>query len=87
MRRGRDFLRERNLEGPDPKYDWFRQTALLTGIPLVLMLGPACGYFIGHYADLFFNTDPWLMVVFTVMGGVSGVREMIRLIKRANDHE
>lgn len=76
------------MSGSDPngdhKYDWFRQVALLTGIPMVLMLGPVCGYLIGHYADIFFKTDPWLMVFFSIMGGIAGVREMIRLIGRAN---
>jgi F0F1-type ATP synthase assembly protein I len=76
----------KSLKYPDPKYDWFRQVALLTGIPLVLMAGPLCGYFIGHYADIFLNTDPWLMIFFTVMGAIAGVREMIRLIKRASEN-
>jgi F0F1-type ATP synthase assembly protein I len=69
---------------PDPKYDWFRQVGLLTGIPMVLMLGPVCGYLIGHYADIFFKTDPVLVIFFTIMGGIAGVREMIGLIKRAD---
>jgi F0F1-type ATP synthase assembly protein I len=68
---------------PDSKYDWLRQVALLAGIPMVLMLGPVCGYLIGHYADLLFNTDPVLMIFFTIMGAVAGVREMLRLIERA----
>ena len=71
---------------PDPKYDWLRQVALLTGIPMVLMLGPVCGYLIGHYADLLLNTDPVLMIFFMIMGAVAGVREMLRLIERATKH-
>ncbi len=71
----------------DPKYDWFRQVALLTGIPMVLMLGPVCGYLIGHYADVFFQTDPYLMIFFTIMGGIAGVREMIGLLKRTSKNE
>ncbi len=70
------------MEGPDPKYEPFRQVALLTAIPLVLMSGPACGYFIGDLIDRWFATDPWFMVLFTVIGGVAGVREMLRLIAR-----
>jgi len=73
---------------PDPKYDkkydWFRQVGLLTGIPMVLMLGPICGYLIGHYVDIFFKIAPWGMVFFTIMGGIAGVREMIGLIQKAN---
>jgi F0F1-type ATP synthase assembly protein I len=61
--------------------------ALLTGIPMVLMLGPVCGYLIGHYADVFFQTDPYLMIFFTIMGGIAGVREMIGLLKRTSKNE
>lgn len=75
------------MNGPDPKYDWFRQVALLTGIPMVLMLGPVVGYLIGHYADIFFKTDPWLMIFFTMMGGIAGVREMISMIRKASKNE
>ncbi len=69
---------------PDPKYDRLRQIALLTAIPMVLMTGPACGYFMGHFIDQYFKTDPWFMILFVVIGGIAGVREMIRLIARTN---
>jgi len=67
----------------DPKYEGWRQVALLTAIPMVLMGGPVIGYLIGDYLDRFFLTSPWLMVVFVAMGAVSGVRQMMILIKRA----
>jgi len=69
---------------PDPKYGRLRQVALLTGIPMALTLGPVCGYFIGHLIDMRIKTDPWFMILFTLLGGISGVREMILLIKKAS---
>jgi len=73
-----------SVEKPDPRYERFRQVALLTGIPLALMVGPACGYFVGHFIDQWRGTDPWFMILFTVIGGISGVREMILIIKKAS---
>jgi F0F1-type ATP synthase assembly protein I len=64
-----------------------RQIALLTSIPLALMTGPACGYFIGNYIDQKFQTDPWAMVSLTIIGGIAGVREMIGLIRRTTRNE
>ena len=74
------------LPGPkDPKaakYEGLRQAILLTGIPTVLAAGPAVGYWIGDFLDRFFSTSPWMMVIFTVLGAVSGVRQTVALIKR-----
>ncbi|MDC4228106.1 MAG: AtpZ/AtpI family protein [Candidatus Manganitrophus sp.] len=73
------------MDGPDPKYEGWRQLALLTSIPMILLFGPIVGYLIGNYLDQLFGTSPWLMVVFTAMGAISGVKQTITLIKRATD--
>jgi F0F1-type ATP synthase assembly protein I len=72
------------LKGPDPKYAWLRQVSLLTGIPLLLMSGPICGYFIGNFIDQKMGTDPGFMALFTIMGGIAGVREMLKLLQRSS---
>lgn len=66
----------------DPKYEGWRQAALLTSIPMILMAGPIIGYLAGDFLDRLFATSPWLMVVMTIMGGISGVRQTVLLIKR-----
>lgn len=73
------------MNGPDPKYEGWRQVALLTSIPVVLLAGPAVGYFIGSFLDRLFGTSPWLMAFFTTMGAISGVRQTISVIKRATE--
>jgi len=60
------------------KYDGWRQAALLTAIPMVLMGGPVIGYLIGDYLDRLFSTSPWLMVIFIAMGTVSGIQQKIK---------
>ncbi len=74
------------MNGPDPKYEGWRQVALLTSIPMILLFGPLVGYFIGDFLDQLFGTSPWLMIIFTAMGALSGVKQTITLIKRATDH-
>ena len=50
-------------------------------IPMLLLSGSLVGYFIGTWLDARWGTDPWLMVVFIVLGFVAGVRETIRIIR------
>ncbi len=66
----------------DPNYEGWRQVALLTSIPMVLMAGPIIGYWMGDFLDRLFETSPWLMGVMTIMGGIASVRQTILLIKR-----
>jgi len=70
------------MEGPKPKYEGLRQVALLTAIPTILAAGPILGYFIGDFLDRYFSTSPWLMILFSAMGIISGVRQTVILIKR-----
>lgn len=51
-------------------------------IPFVLAVPPIIGWAIGSWLDGHFNTDPYLMFIFIVLGLIAGVREFIRLIKR-----
>lgn len=43
-----------------------------------LVAGLAIGFGIGYGLDALFGTRPWLMVVFTLLGFVAGVKTMIR---------
>ena len=58
-----------------------RQASLAMSIPMLLLTGSLVGYFIGAWLDARWGTDPWLMVVFIVLGFVAGVRETIRIIR------
>ncbi len=68
---------------PNSRYKQWRQAALLVCIPTFLAAGPIVGYLIGDFFDRWLGTAPWLMVLFTVLGGVSGVRQTLELIARA----
>jgi len=40
---------------------------------------------IGKYLDDFFNTEPWLLVVFLVFGAVAGGLNIFRYVKTLNE--
>jgi ATP synthase protein I len=61
-----------------------RPVGLLTAIPFILMFGPLIGYFVGHWLDNRFGTDPYLMALFIVFGFVAAGKEVWNLIQKAS---
>ena len=61
-----------------------RQIALLTAIPAMMVVGPLLGFYLGRYLDSRLGTDPYLMVVFIVLGFAAAGREIWKLIKLAS---
>lgn len=39
------------------------------------------GLFIGSYLDKLFNTSPWLIIIFLILGFTAGMRSLFTLIK------
>ena len=60
-----------------------RVVALLGTIPLLLAVAPLTGYGIGYLLDRWLHTGWVLRAVLLGLGFAAGVREMLRLIKRA----
>lgn len=61
-----------------------KQITLLTAIPTLMVLGPIIGWFLGRYLDRKWGTDPWMMILFIVLGFVASGRETWKLIKLAS---
>lgn len=59
----------------------YRQIALATSIPIIMLAAPAVGYFIGHYLDQLLGTERMMTVIFLLFGVVAGGVETYRLIK------
>ncbi|OGW42095.1 MAG: hypothetical protein A2132_05135 [Nitrospirae bacterium RBG_16_43_11] len=74
-------------DGDDKKYRYYHQVGLFTGIPIILVAGPAVGFFIGDYLDRKFGTAPWLMFFFIVIGFVASIRQTIEFINRASSRK
>jgi len=60
------------------------QLGIATSIPFVMAAGPIVGYFLGNWLDGWLETGPYLMIIFSVLGLVSSIRETIKLIQRLN---
>ncbi len=61
----------------------FAQAGLLTGIPIVLLIGPALGYYLGTALDRRWPYTPWGMAAGVVLGVVASGRVIVQMIQRA----
>jgi F0F1-type ATP synthase assembly protein I len=57
---------------------------MLTSIPILLAVSPLVGYFMGRVLDRWLSTTPWLSLIFLGFGFAAGVRETIKIVKRAS---
>jgi ATP synthase protein I len=71
------------IRKPDNKYSTYRQIGILTTIPFLLAVGPILGYYIGDFLDKRLNTNPYLMILFIVLGFVASGKGVYDLIKKA----
>lgn len=56
-------------------------------IPMILAIGPIVGLLIGQFLDQKFDTSPWLTILFLIFGFVAAIKEMIKLLNKANSDE
>ena len=59
-----------------------RKLAELSSLGLVLPSSIAVGLFFGYLLDRWLGTAPWLLLVFTVLGVVSGLLSLYRALKK-----
>lgn len=64
------------------KYKQIRVYGLLSSIPGFLVVPPVVGVLVGRWLDDRFHTAPWLLLVFLILGFGSGIRLMMRTLKR-----
>ena len=72
---------------PSDKYKRVRQLGLLTTIPIILAVAPLVGYFLGHWLDGRFGTDPVFTFILLGIGLVAGFRETILILKKAQEDD
>jgi F0F1-type ATP synthase assembly protein I len=63
----------------------YRKVALLSSLGLILPSSIAVGLFFGYLLDKLFNTHPWLLLIFTLLGTVSGFYNLIRGLNKIKD--
>ncbi len=63
----------------------YRKIAAISSLGLMLPSSIAVGLFFGYYLDKFFGTDPWLLLVFFILGAVSGFYSLLRGLSKFKD--
>ncbi len=63
----------------------YGKIASLSSLALMLPSSIAVGLFLGYYLDKFFGTHPWLLLVFFILGIVSGFYSLIRGLSKFKD--
>jgi len=59
-----------------------RQIASYSTLGLEMGLSVAVGAILGYYLDKWLHTDPWLLIVFLILGAIAGFRSLYRALKR-----
>lgn len=75
------------LKRKDDKSAGYRQIGFLTLIPIIMVVAPLLGYFLGSFLDEKLGTEPYLMIIFIVFGFVAAGKEVYELIKRSAKEE
>ncbi len=55
---------------------------IATRLVAELIAGLLIGVFAGWYLDQLFNTKPWLMIVFIIIGAAAGIMNVMRAAKQ-----
>jgi ATP synthase protein I len=63
----------------------YGKIAAISSLGLMLPSSIAVGLFFGYYLDKFFGTDPWLLLVFLLLGIFSGFYSLIRGLNKFKD--
>lgn len=58
--------------------DKFRQADMAWRMVIEMVSGLGIGFGVGYGLDVLLGAQPWLMLVFTILGLVAGVRVMMR---------
>jgi len=61
---------------------WLRRAGLASSVGLVLVVSTLIGYAFGSWLDRRLGTEPWLMLLFTLMGIAAGFIEMFRIVSQ-----
>lgn len=63
-------------------YSQVKQIGVLTTIPIILLVGPTIGFFLGGWVDRKAQVYPWFTIGFILLGFLASGREIVRLLKQ-----
>ena len=65
----------------------YKQIWRYSSIGLEMGFSVAIGAAIGYFLDKYFQTSPWLMLIFLILGVVAGFRSLFSLLKDIDKEE
>ncbi len=71
----------------EDKKKQYRQLWRYSSIGLEMGFSVAIGAAMGYFLDKYFNTAPWLMITFLILGIVAGFRSLFSLMKDIDKDE
>lgn len=71
------------VEGPDKSR--FRRVAELSSLGLMLPSSIAVGLFFGYHLDRLMGTQPWMLIIFLLLGIASGFISLFRGLAKYKD--
>lgn len=60
----------------------FKQLLAASSVGIHLVISTFVGFAIGYLIDRTFNTSPWFLMVFLILGIVSGFMELLKVAKQ-----
>ncbi len=60
----------------------YRQLMEAASLGLTLPSGIAIGMFFGYWLDKWLKTDPWMIIIWTLLGVASGLISLLRGLKK-----
>jgi len=64
-----------------------RKLAELSSLALMLPSSIAVGLFFGYWLDKRLGTDPWMLMIFTLLGVAAGLIALVRGISKYNKED
>ena len=68
------------------KSDW-QDLFFLTALPLEMLFAVVIGALVGYYLDKRYNTQPWLLLLFMLLGIAAAGRALWRDVKKYQERE
>jgi ATP synthase protein I len=62
-----------------------KQLLEASSVGIQLVLSTFVGFAMGYFLDRFFNTSPWLTVIFLILGILAGFRELLRVARKQDE--
>lgn len=62
-----------------------RNMSTASAVGIVIVVSVVIGFLLGRWLDRIFGTDPWLLLVFTILGVAAGFIEMYRMVKSISE--